>query len=85
MEGVLHARRTDPRLADWLEAVCSRRCGGGGAGGAHPPGGGRARKVPADLAQEIARVTSVAQGIWAEARAADDVAPSCPRWRRWWR
>jgi carboxypeptidase Taq len=35
-------------------------------------------KVPARLAQEIARTTSIAQGIWAEARAADDVAHFLP-------
>jgi carboxypeptidase Taq len=50
-----------------------------GAGGACDRGGGRAApriarsharatKVPADLAAELARVTSVAQGIWADAR-----------------
>ena len=38
----------------------------------------RATKVPGDLAQEIARVTSMAQGIWAEARAADKVADFLP-------
>ena len=78
MEGVLHARRTDPRLADWLaraEAVDEvsaaqlrliRRSYE------------RASKVPGKLAQEIARVTSMAQGIWAEARAKDDVAAFLP-------
>ena len=34
--------------------------------------------MPGDLAQEIARLTSVAQGVWAEARAADDVAAFLP-------
>jgi carboxypeptidase Taq len=78
IEGVLHARRTDPRLAGWLDAArpegpveaaqlrLIRR--------AHD----RAVKVPARLAQEIARTTSLAQGIWAEARAADDVAHFLP-------
>jgi carboxypeptidase Taq len=37
-----------------------------------------ARKVPARLAAEIARVTSRAQGIWAEARADDDLAAFAP-------
>ena len=78
MEGVLHARRTDPRIADWLGAVV--------------PGDdvaraqvrhirrsyARATKVPSGLAQEIARVTSSAQGIWAEARSRDDVAAFLP-------
>jgi carboxypeptidase Taq len=35
-------------------------------------------KVPADLAAEIARTTSLAQGIWAEARATDDVQAFAP-------
>jgi carboxypeptidase Taq len=38
----------------------------------------RATKVPARLAQEIARVTSMAQGIWAEARAKEDVPGFLP-------
>ncbi|EGJ19730.1 carboxypeptidase Taq [Cereibacter sphaeroides WS8N] len=78
LEGVLHARRTDPRLAEWLELAepedeedeaqlrLIRR--------SHE----RATKVPGRLAQEIARVTSAAQGIWAEARAADDVSMFLP-------
>ncbi|MBC7140605.1 MAG: carboxypeptidase M32, partial [Rhodobacteraceae bacterium] len=39
---------------------------------------GRNAAVPARLAAEIARVTSVAQGIWAEARAKNDVAHFLP-------
>ena len=34
--------------------------------------------MPGALAEELARVTSVAQGIWAEARANDDVAAFLP-------
>lgn len=78
LEGVLHARRTDPQLGDWLAQAEA------------PDEAGRAilrhvrrdyarhSKVPADLAQEIARVTSRAQGIWAEARAKGDVAHFLP-------
>ncbi|MDE3120867.1 MAG: carboxypeptidase M32 [Paracoccaceae bacterium] len=78
LEGVLHARRTDPRVGEWLDAAKPadevqaaqlrhiRR--------SHE----RAVKIPARLAQEIARVTSVAQGIWAEARAAEDPAKFLP-------
>jgi len=78
MESVLHARRTDPRVGEWLAA-------------AQPPdetGAAhlreirrvweRATKVPARLAAEIARVTSVAQGQWAEARASEDSAAFLP-------
>ncbi|WP_439142700.1 carboxypeptidase M32 [Pseudooctadecabacter sp.] len=78
MEGVLHARRTDPRVADWLAAAETsgevevaqlreiRRSYE------------RASKVPAKLASEIARMTSEAQGAWAAAREADDFAAFAP-------
>ena len=78
LEGVLHARRTDPRVGEWLAA-------------ATPTDGvaeaqlrevrrrfERASKVPARLAAEIARVTSKAQGTWAEARAAEDFDAFAP-------
>lgn len=78
MEGVLHARRTDPRLAGWLEAVEPADAVAAAQVARVRRAVNRARKVPADLAQEIARVTSLAQGIWAEARAADDVAAFLP-------
>ena len=42
----------------------------------------RAVKVPGDLAQELARVTSVAQGIWAQARADEKVADFLPTLRQ---
>ncbi|MEY8838555.1 carboxypeptidase M32, partial [Cribrihabitans sp. XS_ASV171] len=78
IESVLHARRSDPRVGDWLEA----------AQGDDPVQGAqlreirrafdRANKVPAALATRIARVTSEAQGVWAQARADEDVAGFLP-------
>jgi len=78
LEAVLHARRTDPRVGDWLAA----------AEPADPAAAAqlrlirraweRAVKVPADLAAEIARVTSLSQGLWAEARAARDFKAFAP-------
>ena len=86
MERVLHARRTDPRVGDWLVAVGET---------ADPVISAQLReirrafdrttRVPADLAAELARVTSVAQGDWAAARAADDFAGFRPGWPRSWR
>ena len=80
MEAVLHARRTDPQLGDWLAA-----CEGAEMSEADAAklrhirrNYDRASKIPADLAAELARVTSVAQGQWAEARAADDFAAFAP-------
>ena len=78
IEGVLHARRTDARMAGWLaeadpegavEAAQLRHIRRSFV---------RASKVPADLAQALAKLTSRAQGIWAEARAGDDVAGFLP-------
>jgi carboxypeptidase Taq len=78
MEGVLHARRTDPRIAEWLAAATAPDAAGEAALRLIGRSYARNVKVPADLAQELARVTSTAQGIWAEARAADDVAAFLP-------
>ena len=78
METVLHARRTDPRIADWLaqaetsgevEVAQVRQI---------KRSYDRASKVPAKLASQIARVTSEAQGAWAAAREADDFAAFAP-------
>lgn len=78
MEGVLHARRTDPRIGEWLE----RAVAADDVAAAHlrhiRRSYDRMVKVPARLAQEIARVTSKGQGVWAEARSNDDVASFLP-------
>ncbi|MBT8154418.1 carboxypeptidase M32 [Epibacterium ulvae] len=78
MEAVLHARRSDPRVADWLEAAEVTD----DVTAAHVReirrSFDRAVKVPADLAKTLARVTSEAQGKWAEARANEDVPAFVP-------
>ena len=78
MEGVLHARRTDPRIADWLSAAAAADEVAAAQLRLIRRSYDRAVKVPARLAQEIARVTSMAQGIWAEARAREDVPGFLP-------
>lgn len=78
LESVLHGRRTDPRVGAWLaeaEAVTDAdRAQLREIARSHA----RAVKVPADLAAELARLTSVSQGIWAKARATEDVAAFLP-------
>ena len=80
MEGVLHARRTDPRVGDWLSAIDDAALDTVAAAQmrhirrAHD----RATRVPARLSAELARVTSLAQGAWAEARSADDFPRFAP-------
>ena len=74
MESVMHARRTDPRIADWMAACATEDL--------DPVAQAQLRhirhqyqrkiKVPAQLAAELARVTSIAQGVWAAARRTDD-------------
>lgn len=78
MEGVLHARRTDPRIADWLEAADPADDEGKAQLRLIRRSFVRATKVPSDLAQKLAQVTSVAQGVWAEARANDRVEDFLP-------
>ena len=78
IEGVLHARRTDPRIAEWLANAAPQTDADAAQLREIARSHARACKVPADLAQDIARVTSLAQGVWAEARARDDVAHFLP-------
>ena len=79
MEAILHARRVDPRVGDWLAAAGE---GDDDIARAHlrhiRRSFERATKVPARLSAEIARVTSKAQGVWAKARANEDVAAFLP-------
>ena len=84
MEGVLHARRLDPRVAQWLDAAEGEDLGEVAKAQVYHirKGYARATKVPAKLGAEIARVTSVAQGTWAEARANEDVAAFLPTLKR---
>ena len=78
IEGVLHARRTDPRIPDWLAAAEVSDEAGQAQLRLIRRSYDRSLKVPADLAEALARLTSVAQGIWAEARSAEDVAAFLP-------
>ena len=78
IEAVLHARRSDPRVADWLAAAVAPDEVGKAQLREIRRSYDRAVKVPADLAKRIARVTSEAQGKWAAARAAEDVAAFLP-------
>src|SRR6056297_1274900 len=78
MESVLHARRTDPRIADWLAQAQAPDAAGAAQLRLIRRSYERAVRVPADLATALARLTSQSQGQWAEARAADDFAGFAP-------
>ena len=81
IEGVLHARRLDPQVGEWLAAVEPATDAERANLRLVRRGFERARRVPARLAAEIARVTSTAQGVWAEARAAEDFDAFAPHLR----
>ena len=80
MQGVLHARNVDPRMADWLTAIDGEALDEVARAQLHHirRGHDRATRVPGELSSRIARVTSRAQGLWAEARATDDFAAFAP-------
>ncbi|MEP0961608.1 MAG: carboxypeptidase M32 [Roseobacter sp.] len=80
LETVLHGRRTDQRVADWIAATEGENLDEEAKAQLRHirRSYDRASKVPAKLAAEIARVTSQAQGIWANARTADDFAAFAP-------
>ncbi len=71
IEAVLHERRTDPRIGEWLEVAEPQTEAESRSVELIARDFGRASRIPARLAQELARTTSLAQGIWAEARAKD--------------
>lgn len=71
MEAVLHERRTDPRIGEWLDAASPRTEPETRIQALIQRDFTRASRIPARLAEELARQTSLAQGIWAEARAKD--------------
>ncbi|WP_299675260.1 carboxypeptidase M32 [uncultured Roseobacter sp.] len=78
--GVLHARRIDSRVGDWLAELKQAALDQTSRAQLRhiQRSYDRNSKVPSELASRIARVTSEAQGIWAEARAQDDVAAFTP-------
>jgi len=78
LESVPHARRTDARLGDWLEEAEARSDAEAAQLREIARSHARAVKVPAELAAELARLTSVSQGIWAQARADEDIAAFLP-------
>lgn len=80
MESVLHARRIDPRVADWLAAIDDKTLDTVGQAQMRHIRRSfeRTSKVPAALATRLAKLTSAAQGIWAEARADNDFKAFAP-------
>ena len=71
IEAVLHERRTDPRIGEWLDRAAPEAEDAEDERQLELIGRDFARnsRIPALLATELARVTSLAQDVWADARA----------------
>ena len=78
LEAVLHARRTDGRLGEWLAKADAPDEVGAAKLRHLKRSYERNTKIPERLATDIARHTSAGQGIWAKARAEDDFASFAP-------
>ncbi len=78
MAKVLHARRIDPRIGDWLEKAEAADDVAAANLRHIRRDFERTAKVPADLAAALAKTTSLAHRIWAKARAEEDVAAFLP-------
>lgn len=78
LEAVLHARQSDPRITDWLAAAEAPDEAGAAKLRHIRREHDRGRAVPVALAAAIAHAVSLAHGVWAEARARDDVALFLP-------
>lgn len=78
MESVLHDRRTNPQVGEWLSKAEAPDEDGAAQLRLIRRAYERSVKVPGDLVAALARLTSRSQGIWAEARANDNVAAFVP-------
>jgi len=80
IEGVLHARRSDPKVGEWLEAIDFDALDLTGQANLRVAKRDydRANKVPEDLAKALAKAGAAGQRAWAAARAEDDVASFAP-------
>ena len=78
MANILHARRIDARVGEWLEKAEAADDVAAANLRHIRRSFERTAKVPAALAAELAKTTSLAHRIWAQARADEDVAAFLP-------
>lgn len=80
IEGILHQRRVDPRIGDWLAAIDEASLDAVAQAQVREIRRSfeRNSRVPERLASELARMISKSHGIWAEARADDNFAAFAP-------
>ena len=84
LAGLIHQRRTDPRLGEWLGELAHSPL----AADVHSDAGATIRqlrreydkkvKLPQALVEELTRTASLGQHVWQETRANDDFASFAP-------
>ena len=79
LDGVLHRRRTDPRIGEWLERAEATDPAAERQLARIRHRFERTQKVPETLSAALARTTSLAHRVWAEARATNDYALFAPK------
>ena len=80
LEGVLHGRRSDPKIKEWISSIDIDALDHVAKTNVREAQKdyASATKVPADLAEALAKHAAKAQGIWAKARAAQSFADFAP-------
>jgi carboxypeptidase Taq len=78
MANMLHGRRIDPRIGEWLETADPVDDVGCANLRQIKRAYTRTMKVPGALAAELAKTTSLAHRVWANSRADEDVASFLP-------
>ncbi len=80
LSGVIHARRTDARVGDWLAVIDDSKLNDVGQANMRHIRRGyeRTMRIPAELAAEQAKLHSLAQGVWADARGNEDFTAFSP-------
>ncbi len=81
LDGVLHGRRTDGRIGDWLAEAKGHDAASQRQIALIRKSYERTQRVPADLSAALARTTSLAHRVWANARAENDFAAFAPKLR----
>ena len=78
MQAMLHARKTDPQVGEWLQEARAPDAAGAAQLRLIAHRYAKLTRVPADLTRQMASLTSRSQSQWAAARADDDFAAFAP-------
>ena len=78
IQEVIHSRRTDPRIGDWLELAETDDTAGKASLRIIRNDYNNYNKIPIDLAVEIARLSSEAHNSWLEARKSNNFSIFSP-------